>query len=125
MYLIVVVNHSLLIVSRPFVRGNTVVVIVHKLTDRLSSKPIFQYSIDGKPLTQPKELRMTNLQLVTTHVRSISSAKLAVIDGDDDESLPTFIIVGTYQDKMKGLGKLFFESLKKKNAKLISATKIS
>ena len=108
-------------VSRAFVRGNTVVVIVHKLTDRLSSKPIFQYSIDGKPLTQPKELRMTNLQLITTYVRSISSTKLAVIDGDDDESLPTFIIVGTYEDKMKGLGKMFFESLKKKNAKLISA----
>ena len=28
-------------VSRAFVRGNTVIVIVHKLTDRLSSKPIF------------------------------------------------------------------------------------
>ena len=108
-------------VSRPFVRGNTVVAIVHKLTDRLSSKPIFQYSIDGKPLTQPKELRMTNLQLITTYVRSISSIKLAVIDGDDDESLPIFIIVGTYEDKMKGLGKLFLESLKKKNALLVSA----
>ena len=108
-------------VSRAFVRGNTVVVIVHKLTNRLSSKPIFQYSIDGKPLAQPKELRMTNLQLITTYVRSISSAKLAVIDGDDDEPLPTFIIVGTYKDKRKGLGKLFFKSLRKKNAKLISA----
>ena len=108
-------------VSRAFVRGNTVIVIVHKLTDKLSSKPIFQYSIDGKPLTQPKELRMTNLQLITTYVRSISSAKLAPIDGEDDESLPTFIIVGTYEDKMKGLGKLFYESLKYKNAKLLSA----
>ena len=64
---------------------------------------------------------MTNLQVITTYIRSISSAKLAVIDGDDDEPLPTFIIVGTYKDKMKGLGKLFFESLRKKNAKLISA----
>ena len=108
-------------VSRAFVRGNTVIVIVHKLTDKLSSKPIFQYSIDGKPLTQPKELRMTNLQLITTYVRSISSAKLAAIDGEDNESLPTFIIVGTYEDKMKGLGWLFYESLKKKNAKLLSA----
>ena len=108
-------------VSRAFVRGNTVIVIVHKLTDRLSSKPIFQYSIDGKPLTQPKELRMTNLQLITTYVRSISSAKLAAVDGADSESLPTFLIIGTYEDKMKGLGKLFRESLKKKNAQLIAA----
>ena len=108
-------------VSRAFVRGNTVIVIVHKLTDRLSSKPIFQYSIDGKPLTQPKELRMTNLQLITTYVRSISSAKLAAVDDSDSESLPTFLIIGTYEDKMRGLGKLFRESLKKKNAQLIAA----
>ena len=108
-------------VSRAFVRGNTVIVIVHKLTDRLSSKPIFQYSIDGKPLTQPKELRMTNLQLITTYVRSISSAKLVAIDGEDNETLPTFIIIGTYQDQMGGWRWLFQESLKEKNAKLISA----
>ena len=108
-------------VSRAFVRGNTVIVIVHKLTDRLSSKPVFQYSIDGKPLTQPKELRMTNLQLITTFVRSISSAKLVAIDGEDNETLPTFIIIGTYQDQMGGWRWLFQESLKEKNAKLISA----
>ena len=108
-------------VSRAFVCGNTVIVIVHKLTDRLSSKPVFQYSIDGKPLTQPKELRMTNLQLITTFVRSISSAKLVAIDGEDNETLPTFIIIGTYQDQMGGWRWLFQESLKEKNAKLISA----
>ena len=108
-------------VSRPFVRSNTVIAIVHKLTDRLSSKPIFQYFIDGKPLTQPKELRMTNLQLITTYVRSISSAKLAAVDSCESESLPTFLIIGTYEDKMRGLGKLFRESLMKKNAQLIAA----
>ena len=113
-------------VSRAFVRGNTIVVIVHKLTDRLSSKPMFQYSIDGKPLTQPKKLKMTNLQLITTYVRSISSAKLLAVDSED-ETLPTIVIVGTYEDEMreqtKGFGKLFKESLKKKNIKLISALK--
>ena len=112
-------------VSRAFVRGNTVVVIVHKLTHRLSHKPIFQYSIDGKPLTQPKELRMTNLQLITTYVRSVSSAKLIALNDSEDVSLPTIVIVGTYEDEMKektkGFRKLFQESLKKKNAKLISA----
>ena len=95
--------------------------IVHKLTDRLSNKPIFQYSIDGKPLTQPKELRMTNLQLITTYVRSMSSAKLAAVDGTDSESLPTFLIIGTYEDKMGGWWWLFQESLKQKNAQLIAA----
>lgn len=44
-------------VSRAFVRGNTINIIIHKLTDRLSSRPVFQYSVNGKPLTQPKELK--------------------------------------------------------------------
>ena len=108
-------------ISRAFVRGNTVIVIVHKLTDPLSSKPIFQYSIDGKSLTQPRVHRMTNLQLIVTYVRSISSAKLAGVDGDDSESLPTFLIIGTYEDQMGGWRWLFQESLKQKNAILISA----
>ena len=73
------------------------------------------------PLTKPKELRMTNLQLITTYVRSISSAKLAAVHGNNSESLATFLIIGTYEDKMRGLGKLFHESLKKKNEQLIAA----
>ena len=112
-------------VSRAFVHGNTVILLVHKLTDKLSSKPIFQYSIDGKPLTQPKELRMTNLQLITTYVRSISSAKFIEVDTTEDDSLPTIVIVGTYEDEMnhktKGFRKMFQESLETKNAKLILA----
>ena len=108
-------------VSRAFVRGNTVIVIVHKLTDRLSSTPIFQYSIDGKPLTQPKELRMTNLQLITTYVRSISSATFAAVDDSDSKFLPTFLIIGTNDNKMGGWRWLFQESLKQKNTQLIAA----
>ena len=106
-------------VSRAFVRGNSINVIVHKLTDRLASKPIFQYSIEGEALTQPKELRMSNLELITTFVRSISSAKFV----DGNECTPTFLIIGTYNDKMGGLRWLFQESIEEKNAQLISALK--
>ena len=106
-------------VSRAFVRGNTINVIVHKLTDRLSCKPIFQYSIEGEALTQPKELRMTNLELITTYIRSISAAKLSAVDGR--ESLPYFMVIGTYEDKMGGFLQLFQQSLRKKNAMLLSA----
>ena len=106
-------------VSRPFVRGNTINVIVHKLTDRLASKPVFQYSIEGEALTQPKELRMSNLELITTFVRSISSAKLV----DGNECTPTFLIIGTYNDKMGGLRRPFQESIEEKNAQLISSLK--
>ena len=106
-------------VSRAFVRGNTINVIVHKLTDRLSCKPIFQYSIDGEALTQPKELRMTNLELITTYIHSISAAKLSAVDGR--ESLPYFMIIGTYEDKMGGFLHPFQQSLRKKNMMLLSA----
>ena len=50
-------------VSRAFVRGNTVKVIVHKLTDRLStvsSKRVFQYSIKGEALTQPRGIKKSS-----------------------------------------------------------------
>ena len=104
--------------SRSFVRGNTMNVIVHKLTDRLASKPVFQYSVEGEALTQPKELRMSNLELITTFVRSISSTKFV----DGNECTP-FLIIGTYNNKMGGLRWLFQESIEEKNAQLISALK--
>ena len=106
-------------VSRAFVRGNTVNVIVHKLTDRLASKPVFQYSIEGEALTQPMELRMSNLELITTFVRSISSAKFV----DGNECAPTFLIIGTYKDKMGGLRWPFQESIEEKNSQLLKALK--
>ena len=106
-------------VSRAFVRGNTVNVIVHKLTDRLASKPVFQYSIEGEALTQPMELRMSNLELITTFVRSISSAKFV----DGNECAPTFLIIGTYKDKMGDLRRPFQESIEEKNSQLLKALK--
>ena len=45
--------------------------------------------------------RMTNLEFITMLVRSISAANIMAIDGN--ESTPTFLIIGTYYDKMEGL----------------------
>ena len=108
-------------VSRALVRGNTVNMVVHKLTDRLStvsSKRVFQYSIKGEALTQPQELRMTNLELIITLVCSILLANIMAVNGN--ESTPTFLIIGTYYDKMGGLRCLFLESIQAKNAQLLS-----
>ena len=46
-------------VSRVFIHGNVINIIVLKLTQRLDDKPTFAYSIDGKVLTQPAVLQMT------------------------------------------------------------------
>ena len=51
-------------ISRAFLRGNVVNIIVTKLTEGLSDKLCFFYSLNGKILNQPTELQMTNLQLI-------------------------------------------------------------
>ena len=106
-------------VSRGFVRGNTMNIICTKLTESLSDKPQFFYSLDGKFFNQPRQLRMTNLQLIEHFVRSIIASKNAVIV-KGNKRLPLFMIIGTYFDKIKGLKLKSFESLQSKNELLFS-----
>ena len=107
-------------VSRAFVRGNTTNIICTNLTEKLSDKPQFSYSLNGKLLSQPSQLRMTNLQLIEHFVRSIVASKNAVVV-KGNKRLPLFMIIGTYYDKKKGLRLKFFESLRSKNKQLLSA----
>ena len=51
-------------ISCAFLRGNTINIICTKLTESLSDKPQFCYSINGKLLNQPSELQMTNIELI-------------------------------------------------------------
>ena len=106
-------------VSRAFIRGNTINVICTKLTESLFEKPQFCYSLNGKLLNQPSELQMNNLQLIEHFVRSIVSSKNAVVV-KGKKSLPLFMIIGTCYDKIKGVRKIFYESLEFKNEQLLS-----
>ena len=106
-------------VSRAFVRGNTMNIICTKLTENLSDKPQFSYSLNGKLLSPPSELHMTNLQLIEHFVRSIVASKNAVI-AKGNKRLPLFMIIGTYYDKIKGFTLKSFESLRSKNNQLLS-----
>ena len=106
-------------VSRAFIRGNTMNIICTKLTESLSDKPQFCYSLNGKLLNLPNELQMTNLQLIEHFVRSIVASKNAVVV-KGKKRLPLFMIIGTYHDKTGGLKKMFFESLRLKNEQLLS-----
>ena len=94
-----------------------------KVTEALQDKPTFTYSINGKALSTPKELQMTNLQIIENFVRSIAASKNLVIKIGEKEviSKPAFAVIATHCDKSKfkrlvGLD----ESLKKKNAELQS-----
>ena len=108
---------------RLFNRGNSLYIIVMKVTESLHDKPTFTYSINGKPLSTPKDMTMTNLQMIERFVRSIAASKNCVlkIGGKSITSKPAFVIVATHCDKSKfkralGLG----ETLKEKNAELQS-----
>ena len=65
-------------VSRAFLRGNCLNVIVTKLNEFLSDKPKFLYSVDVQVVHQPSLLQMTNLQLIEYFDIYIASAKHTV-----------------------------------------------
>ena len=106
-------------VSRAFIRGNTINIICTNLAEKLSDKPQFFYSLNGKILNQPSELQMTNMQLIEHFVRSVAASKsMAVVNGN--QSLrPIFMIIGTYYDKTRFWP--FYESLREKNAQILAS----
>ena len=108
-------------VSRAFIRGNTINIICTNLTENLSDKPQFFYSLNGKLLNQPSELQMTNIQLIEHFVRSVAASKsMAVVDGNQKLRLrPLFMIIGTYYDKTRFWP--FYESLRDKNAQILAS----
>ena len=106
-------------VSRAFLRGCTINVILFKLTERLSDKPSFTYSIHGKKVSQPSELQLNNVQIIESLIRSIVSAKQVIKVGNEVLPIfPLFLIVGTHYDKTGGMRKLFQETLAQKNSQL-------
>ena len=110
-------------VSRAFLRCNSINIICTNLSEKLSDKPRFSYALDGKLLNQPSELQMTNLQLIEHFVRSVVASKnKVVVEGDQSVTTkPLFIIIGTNYDKISGIRMPFFESLRKKNAQILSS----
>ena len=103
---------------RMFVRGNSIYIIVMKVTESLHEKPTFVYSIDGKPLNTPKEMTMTNLQIIESFVRSVAATSRDQLGA---KSQPAFAIVATHCDQSwfrRFLG--WDETIKEKNGKLLS-----
>ena len=90
-------------ISRVFIRGNALNIIVMKLTDNLHDKPTFTYSKNGKAINVPGELQMSNLQLIEHLVRSISCSQntAVTIQGKKVVTKPMFIVVGSCLDKIK------------------------
>ena len=109
-------------ISRVFIHGNVINIIVLKLTQRLNDKPTFAYSINGKELTQPAVLQMTYIQLIQSFVRSIVSSKYTVRKRLI-EIKPLFLLIGTYHDHTHGIKGFLksIEPLAEKNRQLVHA----
>ena len=94
-------------VSRPFIRVNSVYFILHKLIEKLSDRPDFCYSENGKPLATPCKLHMTNLQLIKHFICSIISSMYEEGAPEEESSsvviLPLVSIIGTYDDEHQKL----------------------
>ena len=112
-------------VSRAFMHDNITNVIVLKLTQRLTDKPSFVYSIEGKQLAQPVALQLTCLQHTVSYVHSIISSKFTIKNRMNLEKVkPRFFIIGTYENHTHGVKSIFkksIEPLEDKNRQLIHA----
>ena len=83
-----------------FIRNNSLYIIVMKVTESLHEKPTFVYSVNGQPVSTPKEMTSTNLQIIVNFVCSVA---MAVRDKVGDEmiiSKPAFSIIATHNDKL-------------------------
>ena len=111
-------------VSRPFIRVNSVYFILHKLIEKLSDRPDFCYSENGKPMATPCKLHMTNLQLIKHFICSIMSSMYEEGAPEEESSSivqPLVSIIGTYDDeylklKKKGIAP---ESIEEKDGILL------
>ena len=102
-------------VSRAFIRSNTVYYIAIKLTEKLSDRPPFLYSLEGKALSNPNaDFCMTNLQLIKHFIRSIVSS-----ESPKTGAKPLIFIVGTCSDLYYSKESKM-ESIKEKNKQLIA-----
>ena len=112
---------------RIFNRGNSLYIIVMKVTESLHEKPTFTYSINGKQLNKPKNMTMTNLQVIKSLVRSVAASKNCVvkIGGKSVTIKPAFVIVVTHCDQSSKLKQFVHweEKIQKKNAKLLLSLK--
>ena len=106
---------------RMFVRGNSLYIIVMKVTESLDDKPTFVYSINGKELNTPKEMTMTNLQIIESFIRSVAATSRGQVG---DKSEPAFAIVATHCDQSKFKRLLGLEeTIKEKNETLLLCLK--
>ena len=107
-------------IAPAILRYSPVNILTQKLNEKLEDKPKFFFSFKGQEIGSPVEREITNLQLLESSFRSLSS-----IDQPDLRKIhikfshpePCLLVLGTFFDKIT---ECVGESLKEKNAPLWS-----
>ena len=107
-------------ISPVLLRYNSVNILTHKLNEKLEDKSKFYYSVKGEVIGNPMERQITNLQLIETSFRSLTSVNPPNLPGIPCSSTkPLSLVLGTFYDKIRESG----ESLDEKNRKVLSILK--
>ena len=87
-------------IAPAFIRGNSVNIATLKLTECLNDCPQMAYTVQGRQICAPADLRLTNLQLIQTLFRSASSFSHHLpCTTNQGQSKPRCMIVGTFADR--------------------------
>lgn len=96
-----------------FIRGNSVTVHTLKLNEPLDDPVKMVFSVELRhgeciPVNPPKNLCLTNLQLIKTLLRSASSTQYRFHESSE-KATPKCLIVGTFKDKVTDCAKIVKE----------------
>ena len=110
-------------ISPALLRSNPVSILTLKLNEKLKDRPKFYFSFKGELIGEPVERQITNMQLLESSFRSLSSIdqpRLHNIHVRCSYDKPTLLVLGTFYDK---INECIGESLDDKNASLWSNLK--
>ena len=107
-------------IAPAILRYSPVNILTQKLNEKLEDKPKFFFSFKGRQIGAPVQREITNLQLLESSFRSLSSINqpdLRKIHINYSHSEPSLLVLGTFYDKVR---ECVGESLEQKNVRLWS-----
>ena len=86
-----------------FVRNASVNMFVFKLSEKLGECPTFEYYLDGKKYCEPRELQLTNQEIIEHAARSVFSCRQTreIKRVRERPEQPAVVLLGTFKDKLE------------------------
>ena len=109
-------------IAPALLRYNSVSIVTHKLDEDLDAKVKLYYSIQGQQFDPPSQHQLTHRQLLESVIRPsvIQKPELDIIEAKahSPEGKPSFIVLGTYFDKIDNKESIVLEKSKSLDATL-------